>query len=127
MERSYFLTMLLLVLHQIDAAFWREWELFFLPGGVQGFLLFNALVIPVLMIGYRHVLLGTSRASFFAKICAGLGTLTFVIHAGLALAGAHQFHLPASIAVIILCLISSIWLLVNTRNHDARLADSPAI
>ena len=37
MERSYFVTMLALILHQIDAAYWQEWEMFFLPGGVQGF------------------------------------------------------------------------------------------
>jgi len=28
MARSYFWTMLCLILHQIDAAYWREWEMF---------------------------------------------------------------------------------------------------
>ena len=126
MERSYFLTTLLLVLHQIDAAFWREWEMLYVPGGIQGFLLFNAVAVPFLLIGYRHVLLGTSSAFLYAKICAGLGGLTFVIHTGFAVAGSHLFHLPLSIAVIVLCLTSSIWLLVKTRNIESRV-NVPAI
>ncbi|UQS92487.1 hypothetical protein M5C90_15640 [Pseudomonas chlororaphis subsp. piscium] len=127
MERSYFVTMLLLILHQIDAAFWREWEMFFLPGGVQGFLLFNAFAIPVLMIGYQHVLLGTSSARLYAKVCAGLGVLTFTIHVGLAISGSHQFHLPLSIAVIVFCVISSTWLLVKARSVESRRTNSSAI
>lgn len=115
MERSYLVTMLALILHQIDAAYWQEWEMFFLPGGVQGFLLFNILAVPVLLLGYRSVLLGTVNAVIFAKVCAGLGLLTFVVHAGFGLAGFHQFHLPASIAILILCLASSLWLMARIR------------
>ena len=118
MERSYFVTMLALILHQIDAAYWQEWEMFFLPGGVQGFLLFNILAIPVLLVGYRSVLLGTVNAVFFAKVCAGLGLITFLIHAGFGLAGYHQFHLPASISILILCLVSSVWLMAGIRSSS---------
>ncbi|WP_085704829.1 DUF6713 family protein [Pseudomonas sp. B8(2017)] len=118
MERSYFVTMLALILHQIDAAYWHEWEMFFLPGGVQGFLLFNILAIPVLLVGYRSVLLGKVNAVFFAKVCAGLGLITFLIHAGFGLAGYHQFHLPASISILILCLASSVWLMAGIRSSS---------
>lgn len=41
MERCYFATMLALIVHQIDAAYWHEWEMFAVPGGTQGFLVFN--------------------------------------------------------------------------------------
>ena len=54
----YAVTMLLLVVHQIDAAYWQEWAMFGVPGGVQGFLVFNALAVGVLILGYREVLLG---------------------------------------------------------------------
>jgi len=118
MERSYFVTMLALILHQLDAAYWQEWEMFFLPGGVQGFLLFNILAIPVLLVGYRSVLLGTVNAVFFAKVCAGLGLITFLIHAGFGLAGYHQFHLPASISILILCLASALWLMAGIRSSS---------
>lgn len=120
MEKSYFSTLLLLVLHQIDAAYWHEWDMFHLPGGIQGYLLFNLIAMPVVLLGYRHVLLGTASAVLFAGICAALGALTFVIHAGFALAGFEQFHLPFSVAIIGLCLLSALWLLYEIRRFSAQ-------
>ncbi|KAB8062821.1 hypothetical protein GCN75_21425 [Janthinobacterium violaceinigrum] len=113
MARSYFWTLLFLILHQIDAAYWKEWEMFYLPGGVQGFLVFNMAAIAVVLAGYRHVLLGTRQARRYAAVCAALGMGTFAIHAGFALAGLAQFHLPLSIAIIVLCLGSGLWLTIT--------------
>ena len=125
MPRSYFWTMLFLILHQIDAAYWKEWEMFHLPGGVQGFLVFNLAAIAVVLAGYRHVLLATARATLYAGVCAALGVGTCLIHAGFALAGLEQFHLPLSVAIIVLCLASAAWLLRDLRRvqgHPARQA-----
>lgn len=115
MARSYFWTMLCLILHQIDAAYWREWEMFYLPGGVQGFLVFNLAAIAVVLAGYRQVLLALPRARLYAGICGALGVATFLIHAGFALAGMEQFHLPLSVAIIVLCLGCGAWLLNDLR------------
>ncbi|MCF7752314.1 hypothetical protein KQ945_16255 [Bacillus subtilis subsp. subtilis] len=110
MEKSYFATLLALIVHQIDAAYWHEWELFHLPGGVQGYLLFNLLALPVVLLGYRHVLLGSPQARVYARVCAALGIGTFLIHAGFAGAGERSFHLPLSMAVIGACLLAGLWL-----------------
>ncbi|PIG28605.1 hypothetical protein CLU93_2901 [Janthinobacterium sp. 35] len=115
MPRSYFWTMLFLILHQIDAAYWKEWEMFHVPGGVQGFLVFNLAAIALVLVGYRHVLLATPRAVLYACVCAVLGVGTCLIHAGFALAGMEQFHLPLSVAIIVLCLASAFWLLCDVR------------
>lgn len=120
MERSYFLTMCLLILHQIDAAFWREWEMFYLPGGVQGYLVFNSLIIPVVLLGYKHVVQSSDKAIIFSTICATLGVATFLIHSGFALAGLEQFHLPLSMAIILLCLPTSLWQLIEVRKFSLR-------
>lgn len=115
MERSYFATLLALILHQIDAAFWREWEMFLLPGGVQGFLVFNLLAVGIVLLGYRHVLLQTRKARGFAMICASLGVTTFAIHLGFAAFGHRAFHLPLSMVVMGACLVSAVWLLRSLR------------
>ncbi|MGX9774968.1 DUF6713 family protein [Janthinobacterium aestuarii] len=122
MPRSYFWTMLFLILHQIDAAYWKEWEIFHLPGGVQGFLVFNLAAIALVLAGYRHVLLATERAPLYACVCAALGVGTFLIHVGFALAGLEQFHLPLSMAIIVLCLASAVWLLRDLRRVQGQLA-----
>ena len=126
MPRSYFWTMLFLILHQIDAAYWKEWEMFQLPGGVQGFLVFNLAAISLVLVGYRHVLLNTTQAPWYAAVCAALGVGTFLIHAGFALAGQEQFHLPLSVAIIALCLACAAWLLRDLRRLRGQLARQAA-
>ena len=71
------------------------------------------------------MLLATPRAVLYACVCAALGVGTCLIHAGFALAGLEQFHLPLSIAIIVLCLASAVWLLCDvrrTRGQRARQA-----
>ena len=126
MPRSYFWTMLSLILHQVDAAYWREWEMFHVPGGIQGFLVVNLAAIAVVLVGYRHVLLATPRAPLYAGVCAALGVGTCLIHAGFALAGQEQFHLPLSVLIIVLCLVSAVWLLCDLRRVLGQLARQPA-
>ena len=126
MARSYFWTLLCLILHQIDTVYWREWEMFYLPGGVQGFLVFNLMAIAVVLAGYRQVLLALPRARLYAGICGALGVGTCLIHAGFALAGLEQFHLPLSVAIIVLCLASAVWLLCDLRRVQGQLARQAA-
>nr|WP_216350334.1 DUF6713 family protein [Janthinobacterium sp. LM6] len=71
--------------------------------------------IAIVLAGYRHVLLNTRQAPRYAAVCAALGAGTFLIHAGFALAGLAQFHLPLSIAIIVLCLACGVWLLCDLR------------
>lgn len=116
-ESAYFMTMLLLVLHEIDAAYWHEWDMFGLPGGIQGFLLFNALVIPVLLLGYRSIVTERETASTWGMCCGVLGVLTVVIHSVFLLAGTEQFTLPFSLFILVGCLIFSLLLLgINWRS-----------
>ena len=119
MQRSYLITMCLLILHQIDAAYWQEWQLFQLPGGIQGFLLFNIAVLPVLLLGYEKVVCRHPKAILYAYFCASLGLLTFAIHVIFLALGKEQFTLPLSLAIIAGCLISALWQIYGlTQNHD---------
>jgi hypothetical protein len=49
--------MCLLIVHQIDAAYWQEWTMFNLHGGIQVYLLFNIIVIPIVLLGYKSVII----------------------------------------------------------------------
>lgn len=117
LEKIYFCTMSLLMFHQIDAAYWKEWEMFHLPGGVQGYLLFNIIVIPIVLVGYKKLITRSPDAKVYSYICGFLGILTFVIHTAFAVIGAQQFNLPLSISIIVLCLISGIWQVALTRRE----------
>ncbi len=114
MERAYLVTMSLLIFHQIDAAYWKEWEMFHLPGGVQGYLIFNIIAIPVLLNGYKHLIRQSESAKIYSYICGTLAVVTFLIHAGFAMFGSRQFDLPLSILIIVLCFLSGAWQLTLT-------------
>lgn len=117
MDRWYTATLLSLIVHQIDAAYWHEWEMFHVPGGIQGFLLFNLLAVGLLLHGYRQVVLATPQARRYALLCGGIGVLTALLHAGFAAAGKDQFGLPLSIATIAACLASGSGLLLKARQN----------
>lgn len=115
MGKSYLTTMSLLIFHQIDAAYWQEWNLFNLPGGVEGYLLFNIIVIPIILIGYTNVIQSTSKAVIYSYGCAALGIITFLIHTVFLLLGHEQFKTPISLAILLLCLASAVWQIVQTK------------
>lgn len=121
MDRLYSATALALILHQIDAAFWHEWEMFAVPGGIQGFLVFNAVAVGALLHGYRSVLLNARHAKAWALCCGGLGVITFLVHAGFALWGHKNFSLPLSVITILACLAFGAALLTAAlRSHPVR-------
>ena len=122
MERSYLTTLCFLTFHQIDAAYWQEWDMFYLPGGIQLYLVFNIIIIPILLAGYKSVIVGSDSAYKYAYLCAGLGILTFMIHGAFLLLGHDQFTLPLSLLLIGGCLVSAIWQLVHIQKTKSAAA-----
>jgi len=118
-SKAYFATLSVLIFHQIDAAYWKEWEMFNLPGGIQGFLVFNIIAVSVLLNGFMHVISNTARAKMYSYLCAGLGIITFLIHCGFVITGYDQFSLPLSMVIIGLCFIFGLWLVFEARRFTA--------
>jgi hypothetical protein len=49
LDRVAALNLSLVMAHQADAAYWKEWEMFGLPGGIQLFTLFNVAAFLLLL------------------------------------------------------------------------------
>lgn len=106
------LTLTLIIGHQIDAAYWHEWDMFLMPGGIQLFDLINLLLFFPLLLAYAAAVSGSPRARACSYLIGGIGFIIGPIHAGFALAGFQQFHLPVSIALIVgasLCGTILLW------------------
>ncbi len=114
LDRIYIVTLTLLMTHQIDAAYWEEWEMFLIPGGIQFFDIFNLAIIPVLLLGFKSVVLKNKSGYYYSCFLSLLGLLTFLIHSGFYLNKYSQFTLPISLTVIILCAVSAVIQLVIT-------------
>jgi hypothetical protein len=104
----YLANLLLLTTHEIDSAYWQEWNLFGLPGGIQVFLLLNLFVLLLAIIGYRQLLLGARGGVWFSLALAAAGLFAFVVHGYFILAGHPEFTLPASLVVLSLTAIVSV-------------------
>ncbi len=123
MDRLYILTTTLLLAHQIDSAYWSEWNLFGIPGGIQVFVLLNVVITLPVLVGLARVAQGAPGAVGFAVALALLGITTFFIHVGFALRGHPEFGLPTSWAILAGTLLSSLalgWRAVGQCRRSCR-------
>jgi hypothetical protein len=117
----YLANAVVLILHEIDSAYWKEWELFRLPGGIAGFL---ALHVPLLFVVlYGMVMVGRQSPSglIYSLILGSGGLFAFVIHLLFMARGGKEFRTPASLAILgaafILSLIQIAVTVMIWRSH----------
>ena len=73
----YLVNTVLLILHEMDSAYWKEWELFRLPGGIGGFLLIH---FPLYLVGLYGLVLvsqGTGAGMVLSIVVGAAGSLPF--------------------------------------------------
>ena len=114
-----FANLALLITHQIDAAYWHEWEMFKLPGGIQLYNLLNLALFIAILRSTQPILNRTASGFRNCLIIGGLSSLVLPIHVCFALAGFQQFHLPVSISIIGLSFLASISLIIVTMQSRA--------
>jgi NADH:ubiquinone oxidoreductase subunit 3 (subunit A) len=106
----------LLATHEIDSAFWHEWEMFRLPGGLQLFLVLNAGLLLVMFYGCGRVSRSERGTKGFSYILAAAGLLTFGIHMAFIASGHPSFRTPVSVGLLIaIFLVSILQIVVVTR------------
>lgn len=106
--KIYLINLALLITHEIDSAFWHEWELFHLPGGIQLFLLINLALIFLFLVGAELVIKREKAGKIFSYLLAIIGILTFFIHLYFILNGNTRFLLPVSILILLSIFFTSI-------------------
>jgi hypothetical protein len=123
-ELLYFVNTILLFVHEEDSAYWREWDLFALPFGIQGFLLLDMVLIAAGLLGFRYLVQQRRIGLWFALAQAGCGVLAFVLHGVFILNGHPEFTLPVSELVLILILAVSIGEAILSIQHLRRGGES---
>ena len=110
----YLTNTVLLILHEMDSAYWKEWELFRLPGGITGFLLLH---FPIYFIGlYGLVMVWQAHLAGFilSLVIAAAGIFAFCIHTYFLRQGRSEFNVPISKLILASLLGISILQLVVT-------------
>lgn len=103
----FLLNLALLFTHEIDSAYWHEWELFGIPGGIQTFLALNLILILFGLWGFT-IYAGEGRTGLgFSLAVALAGVFAGCIHTYFILRGHPQFQTPASLALLAAILVVS--------------------
>jgi len=100
LEACFIANATVLCTHQIDAAYWHEWELFLLPGGNQLNLLLNLPIVGSVFFAFGLVASRSRHASKAHIYLAALGLLTVVLHTMFFVMGHTQFLQPVSLALL---------------------------
>lgn len=104
----YILNSTLLIVHEIDSAYWKEWELFRLPGEISGFLVIHVPLVALILYGVLEVFLGTGLGYYINLVVALGGVFAFSIHTYFIRSGNNQFKTTVSQALLYAILVTSI-------------------
>ena len=76
----YILNATLLLLHEIESAYEKEWEILKLPGKITGFLLMHIPIILFLFWGLIEIYKHTTTGMIVGIIAGIAGLIPFVVH-----------------------------------------------
>jgi len=98
--RLYLANTALLVAHEIDSAYWKEWELFHLPGGIQLFVVLNLLLVLGFLWGIPVIALGRPGGRVFQWLIVAAGFLAPILHGAFLTRGDLRFRNAVSLSVL---------------------------
>jgi len=110
----YFFNSVLLIIHEIDSAYWKEWELFRLPGSITGFLLIHIPLLMFILYGLILISRGSYIGLFFSLILCLGGIFAFSIHTYFLKKGRDEFNIPISKLILLSTLTISLVQLIVT-------------
>lgn len=100
----YLANAVLLINHEIDSAFWKEWQLFKLPGGITSFLIIHFPVLFLILFGLVQVYRQSMTGLIISLVLALGGIFAFCIHVYFIKRGRDEFKSPISLFILIALL-----------------------
>jgi hypothetical protein len=100
LRRLYLLNAAVLITHEIDSAYWREWELLGIPGGIQVFLGLNLLLVALVLYGQQGLAFGRASGLVASWVLVAGGFFAVLVHAFFLLQGSKAFLNLASLALL---------------------------
>ncbi|QQO08733.1 DUF6713 family protein [Breznakiella homolactica] len=90
----------LLLLHEIESAYEKEWEILHLPGKITGFLLMHIPIIAVMFLGLYWLAAGFPAGNIVSLIVGIAGLFPFTVHKLLVRRKEHFGSLTSNIIII---------------------------
>jgi hypothetical protein len=110
----YILNATLLIVHEVDSAYWKEWELFKLPGGEGFFLILHIFLFILVLLGLVWLDQRNTAGLIISLILSLAGITAFTIHSWFIRKGHQEFNTRISQFILISTLLVSIFQLIYT-------------
>ena len=110
----YFANAILLICHEIESAYWKEWELFKMKGGITLFVIIHIPLVALILYGMIEFYEATIVGVIFSFIIALGGTFAFSIHTHFIKKGNEEFTLPISKIILYSLLVISVLQIIFT-------------
>lgn len=110
----YLINATLLICHEIDSAYWREWELFHIPGGSIFFVMLHLPLVALILHGMMLTAHGDRSWRWYSLMTGVAGTCGGTLHISLLIAGSEPFSTWFSTSLIVAFLLASIVQVVVT-------------
>jgi hypothetical protein len=110
----YFSNAVLLICHEIDSAYWKEWDLFGMKGGISLFLILHFPMIAAILYGLAEMRMHSFTGLVFSLVLGTAGIFAFCIHVFFLARGRAEFRNPVSLFILGSTLIVSAFLAVIT-------------
>ena len=110
----YLINATLLIVHEIDSAYWQEWKLFRLPGGPALFLCLHIPLVLIVLLGLVLLVWGSTAGLVISGILGLAGIFAFTIHMSFIARGRKEFKTISSMSVLWVTLIFSLLQLALT-------------
>jgi hypothetical protein len=104
----------LLIVHEIDSAYWKEWELFKLPGGAGFFVILHIFLVFLILLGLVWLYQNNTAGLVLSFILSFAGIAAFTIHSWFIRKGHREFRTPVSQSILVSILVMSIFQLICT-------------
>jgi len=106
----YIVNATLLLLHEIESAYEKEWEILKLPGKITGFLLLHIPIIILIFYGLIEIEKNSTIGLIFSIITGIGGVIPFIVHK-IIVRKKNHFNLLISNTIIYLNVLSGVSLL----------------
>jgi hypothetical protein len=107
--RLYIGNATLLITHEIDSAYRKEWERFRLPGGIGFFLFLHFPLVLIILWGVVQVTRQTTMGRVLSLVLSAGGLIASILHGYFLKKGRPEFRNPVSLLILIATLaVSSI-------------------
>jgi len=107
----YILNVTLLLLHEIESGYEKEWEILKLPGKITGFLLFHIPILFIFFYGLYCIIQYPQTKLIISLITGAAGFIPFLVHKVI-VNKKEYFNKPISKIIIIGNVFSGIMLII---------------